>query len=61
MRWLTRGLLALALLASLAGCTAWTEGYQRAVYGYELQPGTPCKKGEVWVQMTCKPGPGGAS
>ena len=52
----------LAPLLLMTGCvTAWTEGYQKAVYGHALEPGTPCKKGEVWVQMTCKPRPDGAS
>ena len=53
------------LACALTGCTtmtsAWTEGYQKTIYGHALQPGTPCKKGEVWKNMTCLPGPGGPS
>ena len=40
---------------------AWTEGYQKAVYGHALEPGTPCKKGQQWIHMECRPKPGGPS
>ena len=55
--------LILLLLLAFTSCTAVTEHYQKAVYGHALQPGTPCKKGEVWVgkTWTCLPGPGKAS
>lgn len=59
MRWI--GGIILGGVLTCTGCTAWTAAYQRAVYGYELEPGTPCKKGEVWQQMTCRPKAGGAS
>lgn len=60
MRFIRIGMVVLALV-SLTGCEAWTRAYQRTVYGYEFEPGTPCKKGEVWQQMECRPKKGGAS
>ena len=60
------GMAALLALVMLSGCskspiTAWTEGYQKAVFGYTLEPHTPCPKGQQWVQGICKPKKGGAS
>ena len=53
------------MVCTLTGCqsvtTAWTEGYQKAVYGHALEPLTPCKKGYQFVNLQCRPKPGGPS
>ena len=47
----------LLLLLALTGCMAVTEHYQKAVYGHALEPGMPCKKGDVWKNWNVTPGP----
>ena len=54
-------LVLLPLLLAFTGCMAVTEHYQKAVYGHALEPGIPCKKGDVWKNMECRPGPPKAS